>query len=77
MPTITPLSLPHRPALQRSLALAGAASRFRALLALLRTWRDNRADRHRLQDCLRLDPRLAKDIGLTPSDIEMEDQGSD
>jgi hypothetical protein len=39
-------------------------------LALLAAWFEAREARRRLMDCHRLDARFAKDIGLTPAEIE-------
>jgi uncharacterized protein YjiS (DUF1127 family) len=57
---------------------AGAATRPQAKqirraqewLALLAAWFEAREARRRLIDCHRLDARFAKDIGLTPAEIE-------
>jgi len=40
--------------------------------ALLGAWVENYKARRQLQRCLSLDPRFAKDIGLTAGEIEME-----
>jgi uncharacterized protein YjiS (DUF1127 family) len=39
-------------------------------LALLAAWFEARDARRRLMDCHRLDARFAKDVGLTPAEIE-------
>jgi uncharacterized protein YjiS (DUF1127 family) len=39
-------------------------------LALLAAWFEARDARRRLMDCHRLDTRFAKDVGLTPAEIE-------
>jgi uncharacterized protein YjiS (DUF1127 family) len=41
-------------------------------LSIIRGWLENHMARRRLQSCASLDPRLAKDIGLSPEEIEME-----
>lgn len=40
--------------------------------ALLAAWREARAARRHLRDCLALDPRFARDVGLTPDDLARE-----
>ena len=40
--------------------------------ATLAAWRERRAARRHLRDYLALDPRFARDIGLTPDEIEVE-----
>jgi uncharacterized protein YjiS (DUF1127 family) len=40
--------------------------------ALLSAWRLNWSARRRLLRCYALDPRFARDIGLTETDIEVE-----
>lgn len=48
---------------------AAIARGWRAMLA---RWRENRAARRVLIDCLATDPRFARDIGLTPEQISVE-----
>lgn len=40
--------------------------------AKLAAWREARAARRHLRDCLALDPRFARDVGLTPDDLARE-----
>jgi uncharacterized protein YjiS (DUF1127 family) len=40
--------------------------------AMIARWRENRAARRVLIDCLATDPRFARDIGLTPAEIDVE-----
>jgi len=40
--------------------------------SVLWTWLENHRARRRLRRCLALDPRFARDIGLTPDDIARE-----
>jgi uncharacterized protein YjiS (DUF1127 family) len=44
----------------------------RGLRFLLRGWAENHTARRRLLRCQRIDPRFAKDIGLTHGDIVLE-----
>lgn len=44
----------------------------RGLRFLLRGWAENHTARRRLLRCQRIDPRFAKDIGLTQGDIVLE-----
>jgi hypothetical protein len=50
--------------------LAGQIRRVQEWLALPAAWFEARDARRRLMDCHRLDARFAKDIGLTPGEIE-------
>ena len=50
---------------------AAPPPRWRSVLAM---WLENYRARRRLRRCLALDPRFARDIGLTPDDIARECQ---
>jgi uncharacterized protein YjiS (DUF1127 family) len=72
MSTYTDLTARFAAARETAVEAASVPTPRRGLLRTIATWFATRAARRRLLRCYDLDPRLAADIGLTHTDIELE-----